>query len=133
MLCYRFALRISHHIRQPWSRGRWEPGMQQPPGASSTLAPHVVRQLQRRQRQLLENSLELLQVTTGGRGDSRVRAFLVAPLFLPRWTQATVPGRSICPGDAGDRSARSSWTKHPFCDPGSELPLRRRPDRSRER
>ena len=77
MLCYRFAVRISHHTRQPWCRGGRPagPGGQ---GASSSAAsadgpvdtttapgPEVVRHLQRRQRQLLENSLELLAVRMG--------------------------------------------------------------------
>lgn len=62
MLCYRFALRISHHIRQPWCRGRSAPGVQQVPSENASPGPQVVRQLQRRRRQLLENTLELLEV-----------------------------------------------------------------------
>lgn len=75
MLCYRFALRISHHTRQSWCRGGRagkEAGMggssapsadgRGPVDVSPNAGPEVVRQLQRRQRQLLENSLELLEV-----------------------------------------------------------------------
>lgn len=63
MLCYRFALRISHHTRQPWCRGARATGFQSTPADVDPLpGPEVVRQLQRRQRQLLENSLELLEV-----------------------------------------------------------------------
>lgn len=69
MLCYRFALRISHHTRQPWCRGGRQAGaggrgssFDGSVGVGPSPGPEVVRQLQRRQRQLLENSLELLEV-----------------------------------------------------------------------
>ncbi|CAN0521499.1 unnamed protein product, partial [Ectocarpus sp. 12 AP-2014] len=100
MLCYRFALRISHHTRrQFWGRGgrpaagRGSAGGRtgNDPGTSSSSSdfeargpldvspsagPEVVRRLQRRQRQLLENSLELLEelAELGGGGHETICA-----------------------------------------------------------
>ena len=75
MLCYRFALRISHHTRQSWCRGSRtgkdgggrgssssSAGSHGPVDVSPHPGPEVVRQLLKRQRHLLENSLQLLEV-----------------------------------------------------------------------
>lgn len=96
MLCYRFALRISHHTRQPWCRGgragkggggrgssssSSTAGNHGPVDVSPSPGPEVVRQLQRRQRHLLENSLQLLEVRTifyGGQQDEYFRGRMVS-------------------------------------------------------
>ncbi|CAM9270579.1 unnamed protein product [Discosporangium mesarthrocarpum] len=74
MLCYRFAVRISHHTRQPWyERNGQARGAGAGAGAGTGAGegadggvhwpgPGVVPRLRRRQRQLLQNSLQLLEV-----------------------------------------------------------------------
>eukprot|EP00903_Cladosiphon_okamuranus_P008405 g8081.t1 len=89
MLCYRFALRISHHTRQPWCRGgragkdggergssSSSAGKHGPVDVSPQPGPEVVRQLRRRQRHLLENSLQLLEelAELGGGGHETICA-----------------------------------------------------------
>ena len=93
MLCYRFAVRISHHTRQPWCRGGRPAGGASGQGSSSAdgpvdtspgPGPEVVRHLQQRQRQLLKNSLELLEVRIGSSSSSFSLPPPHSPPFSPR-------------------------------------------------
>eukprot|EP00752_Nemacystus_decipiens_P010351 g9221.t1 len=122
MLCYRFALRISHHTRQPWCRGGRMGKDGGGRGSSSSagghgsvdVSPHpgpeVVRKLLRRQRHLLENSLQLLEelAELGGGGHETICASVqehIADTYL-----GYGGAQSALPGPGGSKSTGKDGT-----------------------